>query len=200
MAIPMFTRRGRYVASAAAAALALGGAGAAVGWHESAGKTHARTDAAYCGLVACAVLNSGGPATATPATPLDSVPATGQPAGGGQVRARTSPTPAASASSAAPVTVPAVTPTPVPAPGPSPTPPSAPTPTPPLGPSPTPPSAAVTVSYSVLRQWHGGFLAELTIVNQGGPAVTGWQIVITLPGDQVQAVWNANWQQAGWAA
>ncbi len=58
----------------------------------------------------------------------------------------------------------------------------------------------MTVSYSVLRHWHDGFLAELTIVNQGNSAVTGWQIMITLPGDQVQTVWNANWQQAGWGS
>src|SRR5271155_2831176 len=179
----MFTRRGRYVACAAAVALALGGAGAAVTWHESAGKTHAGTVSAYCGLVACAVLNSGGTATATPATPatsatpLDSVPVTGQPSGGGQVRVRTSPTPAASSSSPVPVTVPTVTPTPTPVPvaGPSPTPTTAPSPTSPPGPSPTPASPDVTASYSVLRYWHGGFLAGLTIVNQGGPAVTGWQ-------------------------
>ena len=85
------------------------------------------------------------------------------------------------------------TPTPVPAPGPSPTP-----PTPPPGPSPTPPGAAVTVTYSTPQQWRGGFQGELTIVNQGGAAVTGWQIVVGLPGDQVQMAWNANWQQDGW--
>jgi cellulase/cellobiase CelA1 len=56
----------------------------------------------------------------------------------------------------------------------------------------------VTVSYSTPRQWRGGFQGELTIVNQGGAAVTGWQIELTLPGDQVQNVWNANWQSDGW--
>ena len=197
----MFTRRGCQVAGAVAAVLTLGGAGAAVAWHESAGKTrHAQTVSAYCGLVTCAVLHSDGTATAAPAA---SVPVPGQPSGRAQVSLRTSPTPAASASSPAPVTAPTTapttgpttgpTPTPVPAPGPSPTP-----PTPPTGPSPTPPSAAVTVTYSTPQQWPGGFQGELTIVNQGSAAVTGWQIVLTLPGDWVQTVWNANWRPGGW--
>jgi Cellulose binding domain len=195
----MFTRRGRHVAGAAVAVLALGGAGAAVAWHESAGKTHAQTVSAYCGLVACAVLHSGGTATATPAA---SVPVTGLPTGRARVSLETSPTPAASAASpTTPVTAPTTTPTtgptptPVPAPGPSPTP-----PTTPPGPSPTPPSAAVTVTYSTPQQWPGGFQGELTIVNRGSAAVTGWQIMLTLPGDWVQTVWNATWQPAGWGS
>jgi cellulase/cellobiase CelA1 len=56
----------------------------------------------------------------------------------------------------------------------------------------------VTVSYSTLRQWDGGFMGQLVVVDQGGSAVTGWQMVITLPDDQVQMVWNANWQPGGW--
>jgi len=33
--------------------------------------------------------------------------------------------------------------------------------------------------------------------NQGGSAVTGWQVVLALPGDQVRFVWNADWQFGG---
>ena len=43
----------------------------------------------------------------------------------------------------------------------------------------------------------GGFFGELTIENQGGAAVNGWQLVITLPGDDVDWVSNAHWQLSG---
>jgi hypothetical protein len=67
---------------------------------------------------------------------------------------------------------------------------SDPTPAPPG----TPATAAVTVSYSALQRWGGGFQGELVITNHGSSAVTGWQIVIALSGDQVDVVWNADWQ------
>src|SRR5215472_11354598 len=127
------TRRGRYGACAAVAVLALGGAGAALAWQTlPAGKTHAartRADAAYCGLVACAVLHSDGTATATspPGVPVTSA------------RPATSSTPAAS---------PAATPDPAPAPAPAPDPAPAPGPSPSPAPPPSPAGAAVTVSYS----------------------------------------------------
>jgi hypothetical protein len=193
----MLIRGGRYVAATATAVLALGGAGAAVAWHGPTGKTHARTVSAYCGLVACAVLHSDGTVTATP---TESAPTGGSRPGGAQVRLRTSPAPAASASSAAPVTPPTVSPTPTSASAPPPSPSPSPVPPPTPSPTPDPPGPAVTVSFSVLQQWPGGFRGELTIVNQGGSAVNGWQLAITLPGDQVQNVWNANWQPTGWGS
>jgi hypothetical protein len=199
----MLTRGGRYAAATATAVLALGGAGAAAAWHGPAGKTHAQTASAYCGLVACAVLHADGTVTATP---TGSAPTDGSRPGGAQVRLRTSPTPAASAASSAPVSAPTVapttaaTPTPTAPPAPSPTPTPSPVPSPMPSPTPDPAGPAVTVSFSVLRQWPGGFMGELTIVNQGGSAVNGWQMAITLPGDQVQNVWNANWQPAGWGS
>jgi Cellulose binding domain len=200
MTIRMLTWGGRYVAATAAAVLALGGAGAAVAWHDvTAGKTHARTLSAYCGLVACAVLHADGTVTATPA---ESAPTGGSRSGGRQARLRTSPTPAAS--SAVPAAAPTVAPTtpaaPAPTAPPAPSPTPSPVPTPAPSPTPDPAGPAVTVSFSVLRQWPGGFLGQLTIVNQGGSAVNGWQMAITLPGDQVQNVWNANWQPAGWGS
>jgi Cellulose binding domain len=200
------TRRRRYALCAAAAAAGLGIVAAAFAWQAPTGKPPTRADAAYCGLVACAALQPGITApTTTPVTPAASAPVTGLPSGGGQVKPQTSPDPAASTSSAAPVPAPTVAPpaTTTSPPGPSPTsPPTSPpappaTTPPPITPSPTPTSADVTATYSTPRQWRGGFLGELTIVNQDGPAVTGWQIAITLPGDQVQRVWNANWQPAG---
>jgi Cellulose binding domain len=197
------TRRRGYAVCAAVAALGLGIIAAVIAWQGPTGKPSDRTDAASCGLVACAALQPGVTATATPVTPAASTPVTGLPSGGGQVKPRTSPDPAASASSAAPVPVPTVAPptTPASPPGPSPTsPPPTPAATPSPTVSPTPASADVTVTYSTPRQWRGGFLGELTIVNQGGPAVTGWQIMITLPGEQVQRVWNANWQPDGYGS
>jgi hypothetical protein len=195
-------RRRRHAAWAAAAVAALGIVGAVIAWQGPAGKPPTRADAASCGLVACAALQPGVTATATPVTPAASAPVTGLPSGGGQARPRTSPDPAASSSSAAATPAPTVAPTTTPAsaPAPSPTSPAPPATTPPATPSPTPASADVTVTYSTPRQWPGGFLGELTIVNQGGPAVTGWQIAITLPGDQVQRVWNANWQPTGYGS
>ena len=177
------TRRGRYGACAAVAVLALGGAGVAFAWQTlPAGKTHAartRADAAYCGLVACAVLHSDGTATATPA---QGVPVT-------SARPATSSTPPAPTPAApTPAAAPAPTPDPAPAPGPSPSP----------APPPPPAGAKVTVSYSTLRQWDRGFLGQFEIVNQGGSAVTGWQMMITLRDVRVQDVWNADWQPDGW--
>jgi hypothetical protein len=55
----------------------------------------------------------------------------------------------------------------------------------------------VTVTYSAVQHWPDGFQGELTIVNHGRSAVNGWQLVIALPGDQVRAVWNAEWHQGG---
>ena len=198
------TRRARYAAGSAAAVLAVGGVGAAVAWPGAGVQAHSprtSTAAVYCGLVACSVLHSDGTATATP----PSLPAAGRPSGTAHVRSGASSAPLPSASSSAlaagpapapttPAPAQSATPDPTPAPGPSPSPSPSATPTP----TPTPAGQDVTVSYSTLRQWDGGFVGELDIVNQGGSAVNGWQLVITLPGDQVQNVWNANWQPDGW--
>jgi len=196
------TRRARYAAGSAAAVLALGGAGAAVAWQAAGGPTHSpgtRTDAVYCGLVACAVLHSDGTATAAP----PSLPAAGHPSGAAHPRPLASSAPLPSASSPALAAGPAPeppTPTPAQSPAPDPTTAAGPSPSPTPSPSasPTPAGQDVTVSYATVRQWDNGFVGQLDIVNQGDSAVNGWQMVITLPGDQVQNVWNANWQPDGW--
>jgi hypothetical protein len=46
------------------------------------------------------------------------------------------------------------------------------------------------------QHWDGGFQGQLTIVNHTGSPLNGWQITIALPGDQVDTVWNADWQKA----
>src|SRR5215469_17951600 len=116
------TRRGRYGACAAAAVLGLGVVGTAVAWQASTRTAHTprtRTAAAYCGLVACAVLRSGGTVTALPA---QSVPAAGQPSGGAHGKPRASSAAVPSASSPAPATEPAPVPPPTPTPTPDPAP------------------------------------------------------------------------------
>jgi hypothetical protein len=75
---------------------------------------------------------------------------------------------------------------------------------PPATPTPTPPAAqpvapatsgpAVTVTYSTPYTWDGGFQGEFTIVNHGNSTLKNWQVVIALPGDQVDNAWDANWQ------
>ena len=49
----------------------------------------------------------------------------------------------------------------------------------------------MTVSYSLVRQWHGRFEGELTIVNDGAATISAWEIAITLPMDQVLSVRDA---------
>jgi hypothetical protein len=176
----MFSRRVWYVACAAATVLAVGGIGAAFALKQPPGRASAgRAAVAYCGLVACSVLPSHTTSTATAdATAPDGVPA------GSRARGRTAtPRTLPAESPSAPATAPPATPTPEP--------------TATAGPSPVAAGATVTVAYSVPQHWDGGFQGEVTIVNHGDSAVNGWQIVITLPGDQVDTVWNAQWQQGG---
>jgi len=172
-------RRARYTVCAAAAVLAIGGAGAAFALRTPGGSAHIRADSDYCGLVSCAALQSARHSgTRSPALAL------GAPADTQRSGATTPPTsarPAPPASSPARAEVPA---------GHRPRPKAGPTP----GPSPTPSGPAVTVSYSAVQHWFGGFQGQFVITNHGSSAVTGWQMVITLSGDQVDTVWNADWQ------
>jgi hypothetical protein len=177
----MLIRHGRYVACAAAVALAIGGAGAALALREPPGKAPAQTAAKLCGLVTCAAVPSG--RDSTPA-PDGGVPSTALGPGGAQTTRSASPSPSASPSA------PESTPSPRPAPSHS-KPPSPPTVSPP------PSLPDVTVTFSARQRWGGGFQGQLTLDNQGSTAVSGWQLAITLPGDQVRFVWNADWQFGG---
>jgi Cellulose binding domain len=51
-----------------------------------------------------------------------------------------------------------------------------------------PPSAGV--SYTAVPA-AGGFTGQVTVVNQGTAAISGWRLVVALPGDTVSAVQNA---------
>jgi hypothetical protein len=48
-----------------------------------------------------------------------------------------------------------------------------------------PPTA--TVAYRVVSRWHDEFEGEITVANVGSSAISGWQIVVALPDDQVTA-------------
>jgi hypothetical protein len=181
--INMITRRARYTTCLAAAALAISGAGAALALRTPAGSGHIRADADYCGLVSCAALHSVRHSGARSRAVALGVPADTQRPGAKLPRRSATPGPAAS--SPAPTRAPTQV-----APHHRPRPTAGPTP----APSPTPTSPAVTVSYSTAQSWDGGFQGQLVITNRGSSAVTGWQIVITLSGDRVDTVWNADWQ------
>jgi alpha-galactosidase len=174
----MLTGRGRYVACAFAAVLAIGGTGAALALSQPSGRTPAQTTVALCGLVACANVPAQSAPTRAPAA---GAPSTALGPGGSQTTRPPSPSLTPSA--------PAATHRPRPAhrrvPPPSP-------PSPPASPSPTGPD--VTVTFTPTQLWRGGFQGQLTLDNQGGSPVTGWQVVLALPGDQVRFVWNAEWQ------
>jgi Cellulose binding domain len=181
--INMITRRVRYTTCLAAAVLAIGGAGAAVALSTPAGSGHINADADYCGLVSCAALHAARHSRAgARAVALGDPADTQRP---GPKPPPTSATPEPLASSPAPAHRPTKAP-----PGHTARPTAGPRPTP----SPTPASPAVTVSYFTAQRWGGGFQGQFVITNHGTSAVTGWQIVITLSGDRVDTVWNADWQ------
>lgn len=167
------------MAGAAAAVLAIGGVGAVLMLHDTAGKPGNRADVEDCGLVTCAALHASGHSDSHSGGAV----AIGPPVSIEHPRGTRTAAPAPSPSSPAPT----VPPTPGPAPGPAP----APRPT---TPAPAPRGTGVTITYSTPQVWDGGFQGEFTIVNNGSSTLTDWQFVITLPGDHVDTAWNANWQ------
>lgn len=50
---------------------------------------------------------------------------------------------------------------------------------------------AIVARYVVDAQWDDGFQAEVDVANHGSAPVSGWQIVVVLPHDQVTSVRNA---------
>jgi hypothetical protein len=166
---------GRYAAIAAAAVLAVGGAGMILGLHDAGGRSRDRADARYCGLVTCSVLHEAGHSDSH----FGGAVAIGAPVSVERSGRTGVPSP--------PAPSPSVTPAP-PAPAASPTP-------GPTTPAPASPGPAVSIAYSTPDVWDGGFQGEFTIVNNGSSTLENWQVVITLPGDQVDTAWNADWQQ-----
>ncbi|MFO7683249.1 MAG: glycoside hydrolase family 6 protein [Chloroflexota bacterium] len=62
----------------------------------------------------------------------------------------------------------------------------------------TPPTGACSVDYVISNQWGSGFQANVTIRNNSGTAVQGWQIVWRFAGnEQFGSGWNANFSSSG---
>jgi len=162
--------RARY-AVALAAVLAVGGAGAILMLHGAGGKARDRAGARYCGLVICAALHASGDSGSHPGGAV----AIGNPAG----VERPGRTPPATPAPAAPSPSPAAPPAPAPQPG---------------APARAASGPPVTITYSTPDVWDGGFQGEFTIVNDGSSTLENWQVVISLPGDQVDTAWDADWQ------
>jgi hypothetical protein len=169
----MLTWHARYMAAAAAVVLAIGGAGAILLLHGAGGKTRDRADVRDCGLVTCAALHASGRAHGHSGAVVIGAPVSIK-------RAGNSPS-AAPTRSPAPTPAPSASPTPGPSPAPQPT-------------ASAPSGPGLTITYSTPDVWDGGFQGEFTIVNNGSTTVSNWQVVITLPGDQVDTAWDANWQ------
>jgi Glycosyl hydrolase family 48/Cellulose binding domain/Putative Ig domain len=54
------------------------------------------------------------------------------------------------------------------------------------------------VTYTTQSQWTGGFVAQVTIANNGSSAINGWTLTFTFPGDQkITNAWNGNATQTG---
>jgi hypothetical protein len=102
-------------------------------------------------------------------------PGTGASAGPSSTRARPS-SPAWTAS--APATAPAV---PVAVP-------------PPATATGSAPPSALEVSYTAIPV-AGGFTGQVTVINQGPATISGWRLVVALPGDTVSAVQNAEFTE-----
>jgi len=59
-------------------------------------------------------------------------------------------------------------------------------------------ATACTVSYSTQSQWGGGFVAGVTITNNGSAPVNGWTLTFAFPGDQhITNAWNGVVSQTG---
>src|SRR5262245_52153192 len=77
-----------------------------------------------------------------------------------------------------------------------PPPPSSPPPTTPPPSSPPPSSGACAVNYEIVGQWNTGFHANITIVNRGSTAISGYTLRWTfVSGERIASGWNANYVQ-----
>jgi Cellulose binding domain len=55
-----------------------------------------------------------------------------------------------------------------------------------------PAQPAVSVSYLVVAQYDGQFEGEVAVENKGSAPISGWQIVVALPGDLITSFSNAS--------
>ena len=54
----------------------------------------------------------------------------------------------------------------------------------------------VEVSYTAIPA-AGGFTGQVTVVNRGPATISGWRLVVALPGDTISAVQNAEFTDDG---
>jgi hypothetical protein len=137
-----------------------------------------------CGMLSCSAALPG--STSASADPESSPRSklTARPAAHHRTTAAPTPSPSASPSTKAPA---ARSTSPPPSASPSPT----------ASASPTPTQVDATVTYTVDQRWPGGFQGHFTIVNNGTEALSGWALTATLPGDQIDSVWSANYSVDG---
>ena len=139
-----------------------------------------------CGMVSCSAALPG-------STTAGALP---QASPRGTLTAR--PAPAHHRGTAAPTSSPSASPSAKARAARSPSPPQpSPSPSPTASASPTPTQVDATVTYTVDQRWPGGFQGHFTIVNNGTEALSGWALTATLPGDQIDSVWSANYSVDG---
>lgn len=141
---------------------------------------HSTVLAGSCGMTRCT--------STAPRLPRTALPPTAAPSG--TVRAHRAPTPSATPTLSASALPAPPRASASPTPRPSRTPPA-------QTPSPTVPRQAVSVSYSLVQQWGGGFQGDFTIANHGRTAISGRELSAALPGDQIDSAWDANYHTSG---
>jgi Cellulose binding domain/Fibronectin type III domain len=64
---------------------------------------------------------------------------------------------------------------------------------------PPPKNSSCAVHYAVNSSWPGGFNGAITMTNNGGTAISPWQLTFTFPtaGEGVQSGWDGTWSQGG---
>ena len=53
-------------------------------------------------------------------------------------------------------------------------------------------AAQAACSYNITNSWGSGFTGEIEITNDGGSAITGWQVSWALNMNTITNSWNAN--------
>ena len=52
------------------------------------------------------------------------------------------------------------------------------------------------IAYRLVKSWHGGFQAAITVTNHGKAPITGWQLWLRYQTSQISRVWRARWYPA----
>ena len=58
--------------------------------------------------------------------------------------------------------------------------------------------SSIGIGYSIINDWGGGAMVNVTITNNGTTAINGWTLVWTFPGNQkISNLWNGAYTQSG---